>query len=297
MAEVSSSAMAPRKERPSTVRYRRPTNPLETPSSPGHFLPCPKAVDCVTPLAGLLTCGSYIKANQTATTEPPAHGSLCCTGLSSFFNNIAADCNRTFHLCLCPILCRGDVNKVLDIWYPMDATCLMFLVVSTGIWSGLSAYLCLSFVSLQNLTQRKRLSCTPSLFSTGKQQLPVQVYIYTQSAMYGSSRPCSVNDSPASPFGRSHVVYLLHLQLIRNRLERRITTGLLLGRTPTLDCLQIHLPVHSIFSCTRDTSIYFLSFCPIAASCPQLPRTQKLQAPSCNTLIRRYMVGTIVILN
>ncbi|KAF8706352.1 hypothetical protein HU200_030614 [Digitaria exilis] len=86
--------------------------------------------ECVTPLAGLMTCGTFLTGSEA---ETPTPQSECCTGLGGFLNNTSSaagtDGDRTLR-CLCPLI-LGDVNKVLP--RPIDPVRLMYLPIACGV--------------------------------------------------------------------------------------------------------------------------------------------------------------------
>ncbi|XP_003576320.2 classical arabinogalactan protein 9 isoform X1 [Brachypodium distachyon] len=82
--------------------------------------------DCVTPLAGLMTCGPFLTGSAQDT---PAPGSECCSGLGMFLNSTAAAEDRSLR-CLCPVI-LGDVNRMLP--RPVDPVRMMYLPISCGV--------------------------------------------------------------------------------------------------------------------------------------------------------------------
>ncbi|XP_039824378.1 leucine-rich repeat extensin-like protein 5 [Panicum virgatum] len=129
----------------------RPAPPAPVPSTPVFQPPCPKAppsgsgfpglpgsvgggstpsspMDCVTPLAGLMTCGTFLTGSES---ETPTPQSECCSGLGAFLNtsSAAGDGDRTLR-CLCPVI-LGDVNKMLP--KPVDPVRMMYLPIACGV--------------------------------------------------------------------------------------------------------------------------------------------------------------------
>ena len=135
----------------------RPAPPAPVPSTPVFQPPCPKAppsgsgfpvvpgfpglpgsvgggstpsspMDCVTPLAGLMTCGTFLTGSES---ETPSPQSECCSGLGAFLNasSAAGDGDRTLR-CLCPVI-LGDVNKMLP--KPVDPVRMMYLPIACGV--------------------------------------------------------------------------------------------------------------------------------------------------------------------
>ncbi|XP_062201887.1 leucine-rich repeat extensin-like protein 5 isoform X2 [Phragmites australis] len=121
------------------------------PSTPVSQPPCPKAplaplpgfpglpgsvgstpsspTDCVTPLAGLMTCGTFLTGSES---ETPTPQSECCSGLAGFLNSSSSAGNgddRTLR-CLCPVI-LGDVNKMLP--KPVDPVRMMYLPIACGV--------------------------------------------------------------------------------------------------------------------------------------------------------------------
>nr|CAB3488868.1 unnamed protein product [Digitaria exilis] len=84
--------------------------------------------ECVTPLAGLMTCGTFLTGSEA---ETPSPQSECCTGLGGFLNtsSAAGDGDRTLR-CLCPVI-LGDVNKMLP--KPVDPVRMMYLPIACGV--------------------------------------------------------------------------------------------------------------------------------------------------------------------
>ncbi|KXG22944.1 hypothetical protein SORBI_3008G032400 [Sorghum bicolor] len=92
-----------------------------TPSSP---------TDCVTPLAGLMTCGTFLTGSES---ETPTPQSECCAGLGAFLNSSssgAAEGDDHTLRCLCPVI-LGDVNKMLP--KPVDPVRMMYLPIACGV--------------------------------------------------------------------------------------------------------------------------------------------------------------------
>lgn len=91
-----------------------------TPSSP---------TDCVTPLAGLMTCGTFLTGSEP---ETPTPQSECCAGLGAFLNSSssAAEGDDRILRCLCPVI-LGDVNKMLP--KPVDPVRMMYLPIACGV--------------------------------------------------------------------------------------------------------------------------------------------------------------------
>ncbi|CAL4989989.1 unnamed protein product [Urochloa decumbens] len=86
--------------------------------------------ECVAPLAGLMTCGTFLTGSEQ---ETPTPQSDCCTGLGGFLNTSSAaagDGNDRILRCLCPVI-LGDVNKMLP--KPIDPVRLMYLPIACGI--------------------------------------------------------------------------------------------------------------------------------------------------------------------
>ncbi|CAM0152438.1 unnamed protein product [Urochloa decumbens] len=86
--------------------------------------------ECVAPLAGLMTCGTFLTGSEP---ETPTPQSDCCTGLGGFLNTSSAaagDGNDRILRCLCPVI-LGDVNKMLP--KPIDPVRLMYLPIACGI--------------------------------------------------------------------------------------------------------------------------------------------------------------------
>ncbi|KAI4991608.1 hypothetical protein ZWY2020_039994 [Hordeum vulgare] len=82
--------------------------------------------DCVTPLAGLMTCASFLTGSEP---ETPTPQSECCSGLGMFLNSTAAVDDRSLR-CLCPVI-LGDVNRMLP--KPIDPVRMMYLPISCGV--------------------------------------------------------------------------------------------------------------------------------------------------------------------
>nr|CAB3490715.1 unnamed protein product [Digitaria exilis] len=135
----------------SSGSFPRPSPPAPMPSAPAFQQPaCPKAppsvlpgfpglmpgggggssspTECVTPLAGLMTCGTFLTGSEA---ETPTPQSECCTGLGGFLNtsSAAGDGDRTLR-CLCPVI-LGDVNKMLP--KPVDPVRMMYLPIACGV--------------------------------------------------------------------------------------------------------------------------------------------------------------------
>ncbi|CAO2140608.1 unnamed protein product [Urochloa humidicola] len=86
--------------------------------------------ECVAPLAGLMTCGTFLTGSEP---ETPTPQSDCCTGLGAFLNtstSAAAEDGDRILRCLCPVI-LGDVNKMLP--KPIDPVRLMYLPIACGI--------------------------------------------------------------------------------------------------------------------------------------------------------------------
>ncbi|KAL6906003.1 hypothetical protein ACP4OV_003604 [Aristida adscensionis] len=103
------------------------------PGMPGAGSPAAAAspTDCVTPLAGLMTCGTFLTGSES---ETPTPQSECCSGLGAFLNSSSAgsaagDGDRTLR-CLCPVI-LGDVNKMLP--KPVDPVRMMYLPIACGV--------------------------------------------------------------------------------------------------------------------------------------------------------------------
>ncbi|KQJ92566.1 palladin [Brachypodium distachyon] len=82
--------------------------------------------DCVTPLAGLMTCASFLTGSEADTPTPQSE---CCSGLGMFLNSTAAVDDRSLR-CLCPVI-LGDVNRMLP--KPIDPVRMMYLPISCGV--------------------------------------------------------------------------------------------------------------------------------------------------------------------
>ncbi|XP_051230631.1 uncharacterized protein [Lolium perenne] len=82
--------------------------------------------DCVTPLAGLMTCASFLTGSEPDTPTPQSE---CCNGLGMFLNSTAAVDDRSLR-CLCPVI-LGDVNRMLP--KPIDPVRMMYLPISCGV--------------------------------------------------------------------------------------------------------------------------------------------------------------------
>lgn len=84
--------------------------------------------DCVTPLAGLMTCGTFLTGSVPDTPTPQSE---CCNGLSTFLNSSssAGDGDQTLR-CLCPVI-LGDVNRMLP--KPIDPVRMMYLPIACGV--------------------------------------------------------------------------------------------------------------------------------------------------------------------
>uniref|UniRef100_A0A453HPA6 Bifunctional inhibitor/plant lipid transfer protein/seed storage helical domain-containing protein n=1 Tax=Aegilops tauschii subsp. strangulata TaxID=200361 RepID=A0A453HPA6_AEGTS len=82
--------------------------------------------DCVTPLAGLMTCASFLTGSEA---ETPTPQSECCGGLGMFLNSSAAADDRSLR-CLCPVI-LGDVNRMLP--KPIDPVRMMYLPIACGV--------------------------------------------------------------------------------------------------------------------------------------------------------------------
>ncbi|OEL23765.1 hypothetical protein BAE44_0015217 [Dichanthelium oligosanthes] len=95
-----------------------------TPSSP--------TTECVTSLAALMTCGTFLTGSEA---ETPTPQSECCSGLGAFLNSSSAGSttgdggDRTLR-CLCPVI-LGDVNKMLP--KPLDPVRMMYLPIACGV--------------------------------------------------------------------------------------------------------------------------------------------------------------------
>ncbi|XP_006664277.3 uncharacterized protein LOC102701599 [Oryza brachyantha] len=84
--------------------------------------------DCVTSLAGLTTCASFLTGAEADTPTPTSE---CCGGLGMFLNSTAAaaEGDRTLR-CLCPVI-LGDVNRMLP--KPVDPVRMMYLPIACGL--------------------------------------------------------------------------------------------------------------------------------------------------------------------
>ncbi|KAL6653339.1 hypothetical protein ACP70R_008917 [Stipagrostis hirtigluma subsp. patula] len=140
---------------PGVPSTRPPPAPMPSvPSAPVVPSPCPKSplaplpgfpgmpgaggstppaspTECVTPLAGLMTCGTFLTGSDS---ETPTPQSECCSGLAGFLNSSSAgsaagDGDRTLR-CLCPVI-LGDVNKMLP--KPVDPVRMMYLPIACGV--------------------------------------------------------------------------------------------------------------------------------------------------------------------
>jgi hypothetical protein len=110
------------------------------PGSVGGSTPSSSPTDCVTPLAGLMTCGTFLTGSES---ETPTPQSECCSGLGAFLNtsSAAGDGERTLR-CLCPVI-LGDVNKMLP--KPVDPVRMMYLPIACGVVLPPQVlYICLS---------------------------------------------------------------------------------------------------------------------------------------------------------
>ncbi|RLN08142.1 uncharacterized protein C2845_PM11G24530 [Panicum miliaceum] len=105
---------------PRPPAFRRPP--------PGNGAGASSPLECVSAMAGLMSCGSFVTGSQE---ETPTPQSDCCIGLRVFFNSTSAagDGGRTLR-CLCPVI-LGDVNKVLP--KAVDPVRLMYLPIACGI--------------------------------------------------------------------------------------------------------------------------------------------------------------------
>ncbi|CAL4911974.1 unnamed protein product [Urochloa decumbens] len=100
------------------------------PGLPGGGAAGGSPTECVAPLAGLMTCGTFLTGSEQ---ETPTPQSDCCTGLGGFLNTSSAaagDGNDRILRCLCPVI-LGDVNKMLP--KPIDPVRLMYLPIACGI--------------------------------------------------------------------------------------------------------------------------------------------------------------------
>ncbi|KAK3123456.1 hypothetical protein QOZ80_8AG0631220 [Eleusine coracana subsp. coracana] len=100
----------------------------EVPPLFGGAAPSPPSTDCVTALAGLMTCGTFLTGSAPDTPTPQSE---CCAGLSTFLNtsSAAGDGDRTLR-CLCPVI-LGDVNRMLP--KPIDPVRMMYLPIACGV--------------------------------------------------------------------------------------------------------------------------------------------------------------------
>jgi hypothetical protein len=104
----------------------------------GSNPPSSSPTDCVTPLAGLMTCGTFLTGSAP---ETPAPGSECCSGLSAFLNSSSASGDQTLR-CLCPVI-LGDVNRMLP--RPVDPVRMLYLPIACGVVLPPQAlYICFS---------------------------------------------------------------------------------------------------------------------------------------------------------
>ncbi|KAF7058123.1 hypothetical protein CFC21_065249 [Triticum aestivum] len=97
---------------------------LQQPGNGGGSASSP--ADCVTPLAGLMTCASFLTGSEPDTPTPQSE---CCSGLGMFLNSTAAVDDRSLR-CLCPVI-LGDVNRMLP--KPIDPVRMMYLPISCGV--------------------------------------------------------------------------------------------------------------------------------------------------------------------
>ncbi|XP_066357992.1 leucine-rich repeat extensin-like protein 5 [Miscanthus floridulus] len=98
--------------------------------SSGGGSPPSSPTDCVTPLAGLMTCGTFLTGSEP---ETPTPQSECCNGLGAFLNSSssgAAEGDDHTLRCLCPVI-LGDVNKMLP--KPVDPVRMMYLPIACGV--------------------------------------------------------------------------------------------------------------------------------------------------------------------
>ncbi|KAM0920344.1 hypothetical protein ACQ4PT_007572 [Festuca glaucescens] len=93
---------------------------------PGNGGVSSSPADCVTPLAGLMTCASFLTGSEADTPTPQSE---CCSGLGMFLNSTAAVDDRSLR-CLCPVI-LGDVNRMLP--KPIDPVRMMYLPISCGV--------------------------------------------------------------------------------------------------------------------------------------------------------------------
>jgi len=98
------------------------------PGSVGGSAPS-SPTDCVTPLAGLMTCGTFLTGSEP---ETPTPQSECCAGLGAFLNISSSAAEGDDHTlrCLCPVI-LGDVNKMLP--KPVDPVRMMYLPIACGV--------------------------------------------------------------------------------------------------------------------------------------------------------------------
>ncbi|TVT99855.1 hypothetical protein EJB05_54742, partial [Eragrostis curvula] len=119
------------------------------PGLPGSYggSPSSSPTECVTPLAGLMTCGTFLTGSES---ETPTPQSECCNGLGAFLNSSSAagDDDRTLR-CLCPVI-LGDVNRMLP--KPIDPVRMMYLPIACGVTLPPQAiYICFSKSSIDQL--------------------------------------------------------------------------------------------------------------------------------------------------
>jgi hypothetical protein len=116
--------------------FGSPGTPSSSSSSPA---------DCVTPLAALMTCGTFLTGSAP---ETPTPDSECCSGLSAFLNTSSAagdGGDRTLR-CLCPVI-LGDVNRMLP--KPVDPVRMLYLPIACGVVLPPQVlYICFSKLSL-----------------------------------------------------------------------------------------------------------------------------------------------------
>jgi hypothetical protein len=93
---------------------------------PGAGSPPSSPTNCVTPLAGLMTCASFLTGSEADTPTPQSD---CCGGLNMFLNSSAATDDRSLR-CLCPVI-LGDVNRMLP--KPIDPVRMMYLPIACGV--------------------------------------------------------------------------------------------------------------------------------------------------------------------
>ncbi|CAM0874484.1 unnamed protein product [Alopecurus aequalis] len=98
------------------------------PGMPGASSGSPPSspTDCVTPLAGLMTCATFLTGSEADTPTPQSE---CCGGLNMFLNSSAATDDRSLR-CLCPVI-LGDVNRMLP--KPIDPVRMMYLPIACGV--------------------------------------------------------------------------------------------------------------------------------------------------------------------